>query len=58
MAGKMELRAKAKCQEWTNAIVKPVKKAAMQLTASATFSDIPCCTKSEGNISDGDHHIN
>ena len=58
MAGKIELRAKAKRQERTNAIIKPVKKAATQLTASATFSDIPCCTKSEGNVSDGDHHVN
>jgi len=58
MAGKMELRAKAKRQEWMNAIIKPVKKAAMQPTASATFSDIPCCTKSESNVTDADHHVN
>jgi hypothetical protein len=46
MQGRIEDMARASLQHRIYAKVKPVRKAEMKLTQSATFSEIPCCTKS------------
>ena len=45
--GKMEVRAKARRQLRSYATMKPVAKADKNWITIATFSDDPCCTKSE-----------
>ena len=42
----MEDSTRASLRERAYASTKPVKKAEIKLTTNATFSDIPCCTRS------------
>jgi hypothetical protein len=44
--GRIEDMANASLQDWTYATMKPVKNADMKLTTKATFSEIPCWTRS------------
>ena len=46
MHGMMEVRARAKRQLRLYARMKPVKKDDAKETLRATFSEIPCCTRS------------
>jgi hypothetical protein len=46
MQGRMELIARASRQFLKYAKINPVKNADIKLTTRATFSDIPCWTKS------------
>ena len=49
MQGKIEEIARASRQERMYATIKPVKNADKKDTTMATFSDIPCWTRSAGN---------
>ena len=46
MQGRIDDIARASLQERAKARMKPVRKAQMKLTTRATFSDMPCCTRS------------
>jgi hypothetical protein len=47
MQGMMLVNARASFHDRMYAITKPVRNAEMKLTESATFSDMPCWTRSE-----------
>lgn len=54
MQGRIDDIAKASRHDLAKARIKPVKNADKKLTTNATFSEVPCCTKSiRGNVNDG-----
>ena len=57
MHGRMDDSARARRHDLAYARTKPVMKAALKFITSATFSDIPCCTRSAGENGQTKHAI-